>query len=198
MDARRGQHSCGRAALVTVLGLALAGCVGGRVGFPALESPRPPQPAPAMLQPAPATGSQPQILINAPSKRVQDTIIARAQTRGTNIVGANLTGVTLEVPLNQSSELVVQQCGPHEPGRTIRVYLETVGAGNTTTVTERRFIVDGGSRSCELSLPPGDVDQANRSLADLKTQAERPARTAQRPPSGDLPPPGNDGLRRIQ
>jgi hypothetical protein len=130
------------------------------------------------------------VLINAPQKRVQDTIVARAQKRGTNVLGANQTGVTLEIPLKQSSEVVVQQCGPHRDGRTIRVYLETVSTGpNATTVNEQRFIIDGGANTCALSLPQADVDEANRSLADLKRESEQ-RRTASANPNRPADPQG--------
>eukprot|EP01036_Dinobryon_divergens_P001370 gene1370-1783_t len=105
--------------------------------------------APPVVAP-PSIGGRPSIAVNAPPKRVQDTIIARAQRRGTTILGANLTGVTLEIPLRQSSEVVVRQCGEHRDGRTLRVYLETVANGPGTTVSEDRFVIDGGATSRHL------------------------------------------------
>jgi hypothetical protein len=151
-----------------------------------------PQPQPVVTA-QPAAGNRPTMLINATPKRVQDTIIARAQRRGTNIVGASTTGVTLEVPLKQSSAVVEQQCGPHKEGRTVRVYLETLPNGSGTAVAEDRFVIDGGASSCQLQLTQADVDESNKSLADLKQQSEAPrtaATSAQRPadPSGRLEP----------
>jgi hypothetical protein len=139
----------------------------------------------------PSNGGRPSIAVNAPPKRVQDTIIARARQRGTTVLGANLTGVTLEIPLKQSSEVVVSQCGPHRDDRTLRVYLETLANGAGTTVSEDRFVIDGGSTSCQLQLTQADVDGANRSLAELKSQSEVPrTASAQRPadPAGGLAP----------
>ncbi len=125
----------------------------------------------------PAAGGRPSLLINASPKRVQDTIIARAQRRGTTIVGANQTGVTLEAPMPSSSEVVESQCGPHRAGRTQRIYLETLPNGTGTAVSEDRFIIDDGASSCQLKLTQADVDGANKALADLKQQSEAP-RTA--------------------
>jgi hypothetical protein len=138
-------------------------------------------------------GGRPTMLINAAPKRVQDTIIARAQRRGTTILGANNTGVTLEAPLAASSAVVEQQCGPHREGRTQRIYLETLPNGAGTQVSEDRFIVDGGSTSCQLQLTQTDMDGANRALADLKQQSEAPrtaSAAARRPadPAGSLEP----------
>jgi hypothetical protein len=189
-----------RGAVLTAA-IALGGCnAGGGNPFsnpfgssqPRVTAPAPQQQLPVVTQ-QPAAGNRPTMLINATPKRVQDTIIARAQRRGTNIVGASTTGVTLEVPLKQSSAVVEQQCGPHKEGRTVRVYLETLPNGSGTAVAEDRFVIDGGASSCQLQLTQADVDESNKSLADLKQQSEAP-RTAststQRPadPSGRLEP----------
>jgi hypothetical protein len=120
----------------------------------------------------PQGGNRPSVVINATPQKVQDTITARARSRGTNILGANRTGVTLEVPLRASSPVVTEQCGAHQDGRTLRVYLETLPNGGGTTVTEDRFVIDGGSRTCKLQLTQTDIDEANRSLGELKQQSE--------------------------
>ncbi len=167
---RNGMATFGAAVL-------LAGCAssGAPFGNPFASEPRP---QPAAMQPAPApaaiatTTVRPSITIAASPKRVQDTILARAQRRGTKIVGSNQTGVTLEAPLANSTEVVVQQCGPHVPGRAQRIYLETLPSGSSTTVSEERFIVDG-DRACQLQLTPEDVENGNRALADLKREAEQ-------------------------
>lgn len=174
--------------------LLLAGCNTSGSPFSNPFGSNPPRQQTAAATPAaPAaqgTGVAPSIAINASQKRVQDTIVERAQRRRTNVLGANASGVTLEIPLAQSSEVVVQQCGPHRDGRTIRVYLETVPTGpTTTTVNEQRFIIDGGTSTCALSLPQGDVDEANRSLADLKREAEQ-RRTASANPNRPADPQG--------
>jgi hypothetical protein len=193
-DMTKGMVAAGAALL-------LAGCntSGNPFGNPFGSGP-PRQQVPVVTQPAPAPAAQgsgvaPSIGINAAQKRVQDTIVARAQRRGTNVLGANASGVTLEIPLRQSSDVVTQQCGAHRDGRTIRVYLETVPTGpNTTTVNEQRFIIDGGTSTCQLSLPQGDVDEANRSLADLKREAEQ-RRTAAANPNRPADPQG--GLEAV-
>lgn len=131
---------------------------------------------PVVAQPAPqpsAAGIVPSVTISATPKRVQETIIARAKRRGTSVLGSNNTGVTLEIPLRQSSDPIVQQCGPHQEGRAIRVYLETVPNGATaTTVNEQKFVVDG-TNVCNYSPNETDVADSTRSLADLKLEAEQ-------------------------
>ncbi|MGL5117431.1 MAG: hypothetical protein ACRC7G_10865 [Beijerinckiaceae bacterium] len=150
---------------------------------------QPPQPQAQPPAPAPvASGNKPTIQIGATPQRVQDTIVERARTRGTNVLGANATGVTLEVPLRQSSQVVEQQCGPHQDGRTLRVYLATAPDGPGTIVTEDRYVIDGGATTCQLQLTDGDIQEANRSLGDLKAQAERP-RTARAPSNASAIPP---------
>ncbi len=166
--------------------LALAGC-GGSARLPFGSDPRTAslQPTPQPVQPAPqAGGGRPSVAINATPQKVQDTIIARAQRRGTTIVGSNQTGVTLEAPLASSTEVVEQQCGPHRPGRTQRIYLETLPSGTGTVVSEDRFIVDDGSRSCQLTLTAADVEGANASLMDLKQQSEGQRVASTRTPAG--------------
>jgi hypothetical protein len=190
-----------RGALAIAAACALAGCTSSSSPFSnpfgSAPAPRPVAPpvAPPQLPvvptpPPPAAGGRPSMVINASPKRVQDTIIARAQRRGTTILGANQTGVTLEIPLRQSSEIVVQQCGEHKPNRTLRVYLETLPNGSGTTVSEERYVIDGGQSSCQLRLTQSDVEEANKSLADLKQQSEAP-RTASTSPSR----PGDPGGR---
>jgi hypothetical protein len=187
--------------LVLFGGLALAGCSAGASGFylPIGQPQQPPRVAsagvtipsqPVAPPPQAIAGQKPTIAINAPVRRVQDTIVERAKTRGTTVLGANSTGVTLEVPLRQSSEVIVQQCGEHRPGRTLRVYLETLPNGTGTLVGEERFIIDGGTSTCRLSLTADDVQGANRQLADLKQQAEAPRVASSSAPSapGGLQP----------
>jgi hypothetical protein len=189
-----------RGAVLTAM-IALAGCnAGGGSPFsnpfgsppPRVAPPAPPQQLPVVpAQPPAAAGGRPSMVINATPKRVQDTIIARAKTRGTTVVGANSTGVTLEIPLRASSPVVVQQCGEHKDNRTLRVYLETLPNGSGTSVGEDRYVIDGGTTSCQLSLTQADVEQANKSLAELKQQSEAP-RVASAPrntdPAGGIAP----------
>jgi hypothetical protein len=182
-----------RGAVLTAA-IALSGCNAGGGNpfsnpFGGLQRVAQPQQQLPVVTAQPAAGSRPTMLINATPKRVQDTIIARAQRRGTNIVGASPTGVTLEVPLKQSSAVVEQQCGPHKEGRTVRVYLETLPNGTGTAVAEDRFVIDGGASSCQLQLTQADVDESNKSLADLKQQSEAP-RTASTPAQQPADPAG--------
>jgi hypothetical protein len=136
-----------------------------------------------------APGGKPTVVINAPVSRVQETIVARARSRGTTVVGANQTGVTLERALPSSSPVLEASCGPHQQGRSVRIYLATQGSASQTVVTEERFVIDPGPRVCAVNLPPADVEEANRALGDLKSQSEA-RRTAQVAPraSGDVQP----------
>ncbi len=177
--------------------LLVAGCNTGGSPFSNPFGGSPPRSAPQQqlpvvpAQPPAAAGARPSMVINASPKRVQDTIIARAKRRGTTVLGSNSTGVTLEIPLRASSPVVVQQCGEHKDNRTLRVYLETLPNGSGTTVGEDRYVIDGGASSCQLSLTQADVDEANKSLADLKQQSEAPrvaAASRSTDPAGDLTP----------
>ncbi len=190
-----------KVSVVLLLGAILGGCSAGATSFYVpFGNPQPParvssvgvsvpgQQLPVVTQ---TTGEKPNMTINAPVQRVQDAIIRRAQSRGTTIVGANRTGVTLEVPLKASSPVVVEQCGEHRDGRNLRVYLETLPNGPGTTVTEDRFVIDGGTQSCQLRLTQTDIQDANKSLADLKQQSEAPrTASASRPadPVGGVAP----------
>jgi hypothetical protein len=147
-------------------------------------------------------GNRPSIVINETPQRVQDTIIARARSRGTNVLGATRTGVTLEIPLKESSSVIENQCGPHTSQRTIRVYLETLPNGPGTSVAEDKFIIDGGAKTCQLVPTQADIEGSNRSLADLKQQSETP-RTAAAPRSSaprraaSVPPAPGGGLEPL-
>jgi hypothetical protein len=173
---------------VAVVSCLLAGC---QVPSAPFSNPfggrEPARVAPVNPQPPVVAAGRPSMAINASQQRVQDTIVARAKTRGTTVLGANTTGVTLEIPLRASSKIVQDQCGPHRDNRTLRVYLETQPNGPGTLVYEDRFVIDGGTSTCKLQLNQVDIDEANRSLADLKQQSEAP-RTASAPRSAD--PPG--------
>ena len=181
-----------RLGVVAGFGVALSGCNSGVGAFSNPFAGSPPA-RPVVAQPQlpvvtqPVANGRPTMVINATPQRVQDAITARAKTRGTTVLGANRTGVTLEVPLKASSKIVEDQCGPHKPDRTLRVYLETSPNGPGTTVSEDRYVIDGGATSCKLQLNQADIDDANKSLADLKQQAET-TRTASSPRASD--PPG--------
>jgi hypothetical protein len=180
----------------------LAGCnvSGNPFGNPFGSSqPRPQQaavqPAPPVA-PAPSAGT-PSVVIATSQKRVQDTIVARAQRRGTNVLGANNTGVTLEIPLRQSSDPIAQQCGAHKDGRAIRVYLETIANGsNATTVNEQKFIVDGAT-VCNYTPTEQDVADSNRSLGDLKKEAEQRRTASASSSSSTRPADPQGGLEAV-
>jgi hypothetical protein len=167
-----------RPALAALAALALAGCFGPatRIGSP-FDRPAPPAPtgpAPVAL-PAPS-GDKPTVTINAAEKRVRDTIIERALSRNTKVVGENTTGVTLEAPLRTTTPRLADICGPHRDGRVVRIYLATIGAGpRTTIVTEERFVIDTDNTVCAVVLTPEEIAEASNALGSLKSQAERPA-----------------------
>jgi hypothetical protein len=176
------------AAIVASLCVGLGACGGG----PSFSSPfgtQPPRPVQPQQQPAVSApgGAKPSVLINASVKRVQDVIIERALTRNTTVVGANLTGVTLERPLPSSTPVLEQSCGPHQQGRSVRIYLATNQITPTQTqVEEERFVIDPGPRVCAVQLPPADIDEASQALGGLKTEAERRPVSANAPRA--LPP----------
>jgi hypothetical protein len=185
------------------LALLIAGCnASGNPFSNPFGSSQPRQQLPVVAQPAPApapvaSAGTPSVVVSASPKRVQDTIVARAQRRGTNVLGANNTGVTLEIPLRQSSDPITQQCGAHKDGRAIRVYLETVANGaNATTVNEQKFIVDGAT-VCNYTPNEQDVADSNRALGDLKREAEqRRTASASGATSGGRPAPSG-GLEAV-
>ncbi|MGL4636057.1 MAG: hypothetical protein ACRCWF_08760 [Beijerinckiaceae bacterium] len=179
-----------------VVAATLGGCSAGASSFyvPFGTNPQPParvasvgvsvppqQPLPVVTTP---TGDKPTMIINAPVNRVQDAIVRRAQQRGTTVVGVNQTGVTLERALTSSPPVLENNCGPHQQGRSVRIYLATQGDGARTVVTEERFVIDPGPKVCSVVLPAADIAEANKSLADLKQQSEAP-RTAAAPRNTD-------------
>jgi hypothetical protein len=177
-------------AAASAAALLLAGCNASGNPFSNPFGSSQPRPQPVAPQPAPQTGTllpNPTVTINATPARVQETIEARAKRRNTTVLGATATGVTLEIPLRQSSDPIVQQCGAHRDGRALRVYLETVPDGRRTIVTEQKFVVDG-TNVCSYAPNEGDVAESNRSLADLKRDAE--GRTAAASPNRPADPDG--------
>jgi hypothetical protein len=152
----------GSALSVCALALLAAACASPR------QAPVPPAlPASGVV----SQGGTPSVIITAPSQRVRQLIAARAQQRGTGVASNTARGVVLERPLPQSSEVVEASCGPHQPGRLIRVLLATSEIGVQTQVSESRFIIDGRT-ICPLRLTEKDVQDANASLDQLRAQAE--------------------------
>jgi hypothetical protein len=170
----------GRLVLAGVPALLLAGCVGtdGGIRYGTFSQIRGQPPAtPVVAQPiAPAADAgKPSVMVNAGEKRVRDTIIERALSRNTKIVGENTTGVTLEAPLRSTTSRLADICGPHQDGRVVRIYLATVAQGpRQTLVTEERFVIDPDNRVCAVVLTPEEVTEASVALGSLKRQAEAP------------------------
>jgi hypothetical protein len=170
----------------TAAAMALCAGLGACGGGPSFNNPfgntqpprpgqpvQPQQPLPVVTAPGGA-GAKPSVLINASVKRVQDVIIERAISRNTNVVGANLTGVTLERALPSSPTVLEQSCGPHQQGRSVRIYLATNQITPTQTqVEEDRFVIDPGPRVCAVQMQQGDIEEATQALGGLKAQAER-------------------------
>ena len=143
--------------LVPLLALALAGCTTARLSAP--------------LSPAVA-GTGPSVDIFAPGGRVRQVIAQRARQRGTNVVADDARGVVLERALPQTSPVLEASCGPHQPGRRIRIELSTEERPGATLVTEQRFVLDAGG-VCPVRLNEADIAEANNSLNELRSQVER-------------------------
>jgi hypothetical protein len=174
-----------RTSLIALAAAALGGCVGGATTRFDRPPPSPlPSPVVSLPAPAPVSSAKPTIIVNAGEKRVRDTIIERAQARGTKIIGENTTGVTLEAPLRSTTPRLADICGAHRDGRVVRIYLATSGNGaRSTIVTEERFVVDTDNTVCAVVLTPEEVTEATNALGSLKSQAERPATASATPAS---------------
>ncbi len=140
---------------VVVATLALAGC----------NTTRSPQPPVAQV----AAG--PSVDILAPSARVRQVIAQRAQQRGAGVLSNDARGVILERQLPSTSPVLEASCGPHQPGRRIRIELRTAEVPGRTEVTERRIVLDQG-KACIVQLNEADIAEANASLNELKQQVE--------------------------
>ena len=152
-------------------GLALAGCA--RIGDPFGSSPPAPVATPA---PAPTAGGVPTVDVAAPGNVVRDILVARARSRGASPT-LTAAAVVIQRALPSTNETLAASCGPHQPGRAVRVVLGTQPTSTGTRLTEQRFIVDG-QNICPLPLNAADVAEAERSLGEVKQQAE--LRTARR------------------
>jgi hypothetical protein len=145
-----------RQGLILIGALALGGCV----------TAAPPPPA------QPTGVAELRVTINTTPDYVRQTIIARAAARGTAGTSPNARTIVLEREISETTPALAAVCGPHQPGRRVRVVLTTDRAGPRTVVTERRFLLDRGGARCAVLLTPEDVAAGNRSLAELKAQAE--------------------------
>jgi hypothetical protein len=153
-----------RQAIFLGTALALAGCASS------------PPPQPVVVQQPVATAGLLQIAIAAPASAVRSTLIERARSRGAAAQAGRNT-VTLEAQLPETSEALARLCGPHQPGRRLRVVISTEEGVGQTIVTERRFVMDGAA-SCPIQLTEADRENGMRSMAELKAQVE--ARVARR------------------
>jgi len=144
-----------RSGLLVLAGLALGGCVTAA-------------PPPA----APTGTAELRVTINTSPDYVRQAIIARAAARGTAGTSPNARTIVLEREIPETNPALAAVCGPHKPGRRVQVVLTTERAGPRTVVTERRFLLDRGGPRCPVLLTPDDVAAGNRSLAELKAQAE--------------------------
>lgn len=151
--------------LIAAAGLALAGCA--RIGDPFAR----PAPAPvATPAPAATAGGVPTVEVAAPGNMVRDILVARARSRGANPT-LTAAAVVIQRALPSTNETLAASCGPHQPGRAVRVVLGTEPIAAGTRLTEQRFIVDG-QNICPLALNAADVAEAERSLGEVKQQAE--------------------------
>ena len=141
--------------------LGLAACGGPRI-TPISSSP-PVAPAQQIAVPT--------VLINASPVKVRQTIVSRAKSRGTTVASIEPAGITLERVLTSSPAALESSCGAHREGRKIRVLLGTVEQGGGTLVSEQRFVVDG-ENECRVLQTPDVVEDARRSLNELKTEVE--------------------------
>ena len=146
--------------LIVCVGLAVAGC--GSSSKLASSS------APVTTTPQIAV---PTVLINASPTKVRQTIVSRAKSRGTTVAGIEPSGIILEKLMSQTPAALEAACGPHKEGRRIRVLLGTADQGAGTLVSEQRFIVDG-ENECRILQTPDVVEDARRSLNELKTEVE--------------------------
>ena len=112
----------------------------------------------------------PEVTVNAPRSVVESVIVDGANARGSRLTDVG-GGFALEAPLNATTAEVAMACGPHQPGRMVRVILRAREQGERTRLSEERFIVDGG-RACPMPLVQADVQQAIGALSRVKATAE--------------------------
>jgi hypothetical protein len=143
--------------LVFIGALALGGCV-------TASAPSAP--------PRPAGETALRITINASPDYVRQVILQRAAARGTAGSSPNARTIVLERQMAETPPALAAVCGPHKPGRRVSVVITTERAGNRTALTERRFLIDGDGTRCGVLMTPEDVSAGNRSLAEIKAQAE--------------------------
>ncbi len=115
----------------------------------------------------------PEVTINAPLSIVQSVILDGAAQRGSRLTDVGGGGLALEAPLAQTTPEVAAACGPHLPGRMVRVVLRAREQGERTRLAEERFIVDaGGQRVCPMPMVDADVRQAMGALSRVRETSE--------------------------
>jgi hypothetical protein len=157
------------AIFISGLSISLSGCMSGVTRL--MPSSAPPPVVQAPVQQASSQSSVPTLEVFAPVKVVREAIISRAKARGTTVASVEPAGIVLEKTLQQSPPALESSCGAHKKGRKIRVLLGTQDQGAVTLVSEQRFVVDDGAE-CLIKLTPDVVEDAKRSLNELKTESE--------------------------
>lgn len=112
----------------------------------------------------------PEVIVNAPLSVVQSVIVENANARGSRLIDVGGGGLALETPRETTREMEAA-CGPHQPGRVVRVILRVREQGERTRLSEERFIVDRG-RACPMPLVQDDVQQAMGALSRVKATSE--------------------------
>ena len=133
-----------------------------------------PRVSPVSSSPPPTSNPQvavPTLQINASPVKVRQTIVNRAKARKTTVASIEPGGIVLEKLMSATPAALEASCGPHREGRKIRVLLGTLDQGGGTLVSEQRFIVDG-ENECRIPQTPDVVEDARRSLNELKTEVE--------------------------
>lgn len=118
-----------------------------------------------------ANPAVPYVDIAAPGNRVRAAIAERARSRGTKVASNTRDAVVLERELPSTAPALEASCGPHQPGRKVRIILSTEEQPGRTVVAEQRYVIDGQA-VCPVRLNPADMDEAVKALDQLKMQIE--------------------------
>lgn len=133
------------------------------------------EPKLAMVEPA-ASGDTPSIFIAAPMEQVQQVIVSRAASRGSQVkVGGN-GRLVLERELPSDTAAVVAACGPSAAHRRVRVVMTLDPQQGGTELSERRFIIDAsadGKNICPFPISSTDYSQSMNSMQAVKAEAEK-------------------------
>jgi hypothetical protein len=147
-----------RTGLILIGAMALGGCVSAS--------------APARPNLPIAAENTLRVSINASAARVREVIVSRARARGTVARTPDARSIVLERPIAETAPALLAVCGAHKPGRIVRIIITTDQRGPRTELIERRFLVDTDGGRCAVQLSSEDVVAGNRSLAEIKAQAE--------------------------